>query len=84
MNTTEFVYWLQGMFELTDTKTLNENQVKIIKEHLKLVFEKKTPDISPVETKKESSVVDELSKIIDVKTTYTIPMLDPNKVTTYC
>ena len=38
MKAVEFAYWLQGLFELTDTKTLNEKQVTAIKNHLKLVF----------------------------------------------
>ena len=38
MKATEFAFWLQGLFELTDTKTLNEKQVQTIKNHLKLVF----------------------------------------------
>jgi hypothetical protein len=42
MNSLEFAYWLQGFFELTNQKTLNETQVQIIKEHLNLVFEKTT------------------------------------------
>jgi hypothetical protein len=42
MNSLEFAYWLQGFFELTNQKTLNETQVQIIREHLDLVFDKKT------------------------------------------
>jgi hypothetical protein len=38
MQATQFAYWLQGMFELGDVKTLDEEQVKKIKNHLKLVF----------------------------------------------
>jgi hypothetical protein len=42
MNSLEFTYWLQGFFELTNQKTLNETQVQIIREHLDMVFDKKT------------------------------------------
>ena len=38
MRAVDFCYFLQGLFELTDTKTLNEKQVQTIKNHLKLVF----------------------------------------------
>lgn len=38
----EFAYWLKGYFELSDSNTLTEQQVKIIKEHLTLVFTKVT------------------------------------------
>jgi uncharacterized protein YjaG (DUF416 family) len=39
---TEFCYWLQGCLEL-GAKELNEEQVKIIRDHLDLVFTKVTP-----------------------------------------
>jgi hypothetical protein len=45
MNSLEFAYWLEGFFELStddSLKTLNEQQVKIIREHLQLVFDKVT------------------------------------------
>jgi hypothetical protein len=42
MNELNFAYWLQGFFELTGAETLSEDQVKIIKEHLALVFKKET------------------------------------------
>jgi hypothetical protein len=44
MNAEQFCYWLQGVFEVTDPKTLNEKQVAIIKEHLGLVFKKETTE----------------------------------------
>ena len=49
MTPENFVYWLQGYFELNDTagsgtlRLLREEQLKVIKDHLKLVLEKKTP-----------------------------------------
>lgn len=42
MNTQDFCYWLQGFFELTGEDKLSEQQVKMIKEHLQLVFNKQT------------------------------------------
>lgn len=38
----QFCFWLQGFFELTDSNELSEKQIKIIKEHLELVFKKVT------------------------------------------
>lgn len=39
MKSTEFCYWLQGFFELSDKdKPLTQEQVQTIKNHLKLVF----------------------------------------------
>ncbi len=44
MTPENFCYWLQGHLELTDTKDLDSNQVDMIKDHLKLVFNKVTPN----------------------------------------
>lgn len=52
MNAENFTYWLQGFFELTDTDELTEDQVKTIKDHLALVFQKVTPDRSKKKAKK--------------------------------
>lgn len=39
MTSKDFVYWLQGFFELSEpNKALTPEQVKSIKNHLKLVF----------------------------------------------
>jgi hypothetical protein len=38
MKATEFAFWLQGLFELADPKTLDEKQVDLIKKHLNMVF----------------------------------------------
>lgn len=48
MTPRDFCYWLQGYIELTDASIsdtlLEECQVDVIRDHLKLVFEKETPD----------------------------------------
>ena len=38
MTSRDFVYWLQGFFELGEVDTLNSKQVKTIKNHLNMVF----------------------------------------------
>ncbi len=49
MNSTEFVYWLNGLYELTEGsespifKGFTPNQASIIRDHLKLVLTKVTP-----------------------------------------
>lgn len=48
MNSDQFCYWLQGFFELTDAKEVNQKQVEVIKEHLNLVETQKT---APVQTR---------------------------------
>lgn len=43
MTPEQFVYWLQGYFELSGSNAaLNEVQTKIVQDHLKLVFKKET------------------------------------------
>lgn len=50
MDSEKFVYWLQGFVELTESDGgsphISEKQWLVIKDHLKLVFDKKTPDRS--------------------------------------
>ena len=48
MTTEQFTYWLQGFFELSGATTLNEEQVKVIKEHIALVLKKTTPSVNSV------------------------------------
>ena len=43
MSPEQFTYWLQGFFELTSPQTIFPDQVKIIQDHLDLVFKKVTP-----------------------------------------
>lgn len=38
MNSRDFCFWLQGMFELTNLKALDEKQVELIRRHLQMVF----------------------------------------------
>lgn len=38
MKATEFCYWLQGMFELTEVKSLDEQQTDLIRRHLAMAF----------------------------------------------
>jgi hypothetical protein len=34
----DFCFWLQGVFEVTDPKQLDEKQTDLVKRHLALVF----------------------------------------------
>ena len=45
MTPEQFCYWLQGMFELTNTRSLSEKQLEVVRNHLQLVFTKMTPDV---------------------------------------
>ena len=43
MTPENFCYWLQGLFELSPTTYLTTDQVKIVRDHLDLIFRKVTP-----------------------------------------
>lgn len=38
MEANDFCYWLQGFFEMSGAKALDENQVETLKKHLALVM----------------------------------------------
>lgn len=45
MSPENFIYWLQGFLEIADPAMLDDAQITIIKNHIKLVLTKVTPDI---------------------------------------
>ena len=47
MTAEQFTYWLQGCMEIADPTRLGERETQMIKDHLKLVFDKQTPDRAP-------------------------------------
>lgn len=57
MSPEQFVYWLQGFFEMTDADSLSKKQVRMIKEHLGLVFMKLTPDYTLTTTNDETQEI---------------------------
>lgn len=44
MTEKEFVIWLHGFLEISEAKTLNEQQLQVVKDHLETFFIKVTPD----------------------------------------
>lgn len=44
MTEREFCYWVQGFVEMNPNAMVTHTQWEIIKDHLKLVFKKETPD----------------------------------------
>lgn len=48
MTPERFADWLQGFVEIQQSESITDTQGLIIKDHLKLVFDKKTPDSNPV------------------------------------
>ena len=53
MTAEQFVYWLQGYMEIANPSSLGVGETRIIKDHLDLVFNKKTPER---EEKKEPGI----------------------------
>lgn len=72
MNSEQFVYWLNGFFELSGSKKLTQKQVQIIKDHLAVVFTKITPDYS-----KDSPSINPLNVPRIVPNTLSIPPYNP-------
>ncbi len=48
LTTEQFAYWLQGFFEINNPKEITEEQTKMIKDHLNMVFNKIDFDNPPV------------------------------------
>jgi hypothetical protein len=48
MTPENFVYWLQGVLEIADPKQLDEKQIQIIKDHIKLILRKETPNYTTI------------------------------------
>ena len=44
MTEKEFIIWLHGFLEISGDKTLDENQLQVIKDHLSTFFIKITPE----------------------------------------
>lgn len=48
MKARDFIYWLQGGFEIGKIKTIDEDTVKIIQNHIEMVFiEEIDPSFGP-------------------------------------
>ena len=43
MTSDQFVYWLQGFLEVSGASEMNEQQLRIVRDHLELVLSKRTP-----------------------------------------
>ena len=55
MKSVEFCYWLQGLFELGNPVSLNEQQTLLIKKHLNMVFVHEIDGSYPQEQQKALS-----------------------------
>lgn len=76
MTSTEFCYWLQGLMEVGNPTTLNEEQIKIIKAHLQLVF-KQDPKIKALMDSLQPGTGTVTIPYPHIPTTTTIPWTVP-------
>ena len=70
MNSENFTYWMQGALELGKLRELNVEQVKIVQDHLNLVFNKVTP---------QRSITQELADRFKTPVS-TLPYFPPTKI----
>lgn len=78
MTSQDFAFWLHGFFEISDSNSLTEKQVQIIKDHLNLVFNKVTPDYSKEDFIKNTPKSDEWVPWKDYKDNPVIPLTPYN------
>ena len=62
MNYEQFAIWLHGFLEISNADEINKEQTQIIKDHLALLFEKKTPIRKE---KKEDNSLEHLKKLAE-------------------
>ena len=62
MNSVDFCYWLQGHFELTNSDDLSPEQVRVIRNHLNLVFKH---EIDPLRDSQTTTPKDVLQQVHD-------------------
>lgn len=58
MTSRDFVFWLQGYFEVADPTTIGEKETEMIKNHLNLVFKHEIdPSMGGPEHQKELNAI---------------------------
>jgi hypothetical protein len=63
MTSRDFCYWLQGVFEVGDVKTLSEHQTSLVRAHLAMVFKHEIdPSMGPPEHQAELDKLHEAIK----------------------
>lgn len=62
MNYEQFAIWLHGFLEISNAEEINKEQTQVIKDHLALLFDKKTPDRSK---KKEDDTLEQFKKLAE-------------------
>ena len=99
MTEKEFIIWLHGFLEISGAKSLDENQLQVIKDHLSTFFIKITPEKKEKGQDNWSQKIAELEKLIKdqqdkpypiypIMPQYplvpTYPSVGPDVIQTYC
>lgn len=82
MTSRDFAYWLQGFLEISNPQTISESELKVIKDHLQLVF---VHEIDP--SINEGKTPDQVSHLNDIHAGLVPPHLqkqDPSKPMMRC
>lgn len=64
MQSRDFCFWLQGLFELSAPTELNAKQTKLIKQHLSLVFKHEIDPSMPDPTGELQAIHDGVQPIV--------------------
>jgi hypothetical protein len=83
MNYEQFAIWLHGFLEISNAETINKEQTQIIRDHLTLLFEKKTPirkEKKEEEWEKRRPKDTEYPKYPPYAPMPTYPGFDPHKI----
>lgn len=63
MTSRDFAYWLQGFFEVSEPKEINEKETLMIKKHLALVFKHEIdPSMGNEKHQEELNIIHNKSK----------------------
>lgn len=65
MTPEQFCYWLQGALELGTADSLDAGQVDMIREHLALVFDKRTPECTELKMDMRPPVILDAQRSVD-------------------
>lgn len=74
----KFCYWLQGFIEMSGATSINEEQMKVLREHLELVFAKvAVQQVAPHWTTPQTTIT-------VPGNSGTIPLWDPSSTISIC
>lgn len=64
MNARDFAFWLNGFFEMSGAHTLSAAQVKMVKEHLALVFQQQAQVTTPTKIDPRQNSLKDINSLV--------------------